>query len=49
MQEAIYWAAWRGFWKLHSIKVDNEYTTAVIKPGEDAKNREVTDKGSILP
>ena len=43
-QEVIYWGAWRGFGKLYNVKVDNGYTTIIVKPGEDVKQRSIETK-----
>ena len=40
-----YWGAWRGFGrKLYNVKVDNGYTTIIVKPGEDVKQRSIETK-----
>jgi len=40
-QEVIYGSAWRGFGKLCNVMVDNGYTTIIVKPGEDVKQRSI--------
>jgi hypothetical protein len=40
-QEVIYWGAWRGFGKLYNVRVENGYTTIIVKPGEDVKQRSI--------
>jgi hypothetical protein len=39
-----YWGAWRGFGKLYNVKVENGYTTIIVKPGEDVQQRSIETK-----
>jgi hypothetical protein len=43
-QEIIYRGVWRGLGKLYNVKVDNGYTTIIVKPGEDVKQRSIETK-----
>jgi hypothetical protein len=43
-QEVICRGAWPGFGELCNAKVDNGYTTIVVKPGEDVKQRLIETK-----
>jgi hypothetical protein len=43
-QEVIYRGIWPGFGKLYNIKVENGYTTIIVKPGEDIKQRSTETK-----
>jgi hypothetical protein len=43
-QEIIYRGVWRGIGKIYNIKVENGYTTIIIKPGENVKQRSVEIK-----
>ncbi len=38
-QEVIYRGVWRGIGKIYNIKVENGYTTIIVKPGENIKQR----------
>jgi len=40
-QEVIYCGAWRGFGNSYNIRVENGYTTIIVKPGEDVKQRSI--------
>ena len=40
-QEVIYCGAWRGFGKLYNVRIENGYTTIIVKPGEDVKQRSI--------
>jgi hypothetical protein len=40
-QEIIYRSVWRGLGKLYNVKADNGYTTIIVKPGEDVKQRSI--------
>jgi hypothetical protein len=37
--EVIYQGVWQGFGKMYNIKVEDGYTTIIVKPGEDLKQR----------
>jgi hypothetical protein len=39
IQEVIYRGIWQGLGKIYNIKVENGYTTILVKPGEDPKKR----------
>jgi hypothetical protein len=38
-KEIIYRGAWQGIGEIYNIRVENGYTTIIIKPGEDVKQR----------
>jgi hypothetical protein len=38
-QDVIYRGIWHGLGKMYNIKVENGYTTIILKPGEDIKER----------
>jgi len=40
LPEIVYRAAWRGLGKLYNIKVQNGYTTVIVKPGQDLEQRD---------
>ncbi len=49
-QEIIYQGVWPGVGKMYNIRVENGYTTIIIKPGEDVKRRsEETKKSFVAP
>jgi hypothetical protein len=39
LQEIIYRGTWPGLGKMYNIKVENGYTTIIVKPGQDLKQR----------
>jgi hypothetical protein len=39
LQEVIYRRIWQGLGKIYNIKVENGYTTILVKPGEDLQKR----------
>jgi len=39
LPEIVYRGAWRGLGKPYNIKVQNGYTTIIVKPGQDLKQR----------
>src|SRR5438132_13141650 len=39
LQEVIYVGISRGLGKMYNSKVENEYTTIIVKPGQDLKQR----------
>ncbi|HYK90675.1 MAG TPA: hypothetical protein VE398_18020 [Acidobacteriota bacterium] len=39
LREIIYRGVWRGLGKIYNIKVEDGYTTIIVKPGEDLKQR----------
>jgi hypothetical protein len=43
-QEVIYWGVWRELGKMYNVKVENGYTTIIVKPGEDVKQRSIETK-----
>ena len=43
-QEVIYRGVWRGFGKIYNVKVENGYTTIIVKPGESVKQRSIETK-----
>jgi len=38
-KEIIYRGIWPGLGKIYDIRVENGYTTIIIRPGEDVKQR----------
>ena len=38
-QEVIYRGVWKGVGRIYNVKVENGYTTIIVKPGEDVKKR----------
>ena len=40
-QEVIYRGLWPGMGKIYNIKVKNGYTTIIVKPGENIKQRSI--------
>ena len=49
-QEIIYQGIWPGIGQIYNIRVENGYTTIIIKPGEDVKRRsEETKKLFVAP
>jgi hypothetical protein len=46
-KEVIYRGIWRGLGKIYNIKVENGYTTILIKPGEDLRQRSVETKAKF--
>ena len=43
-QEVIYRGVWKGVGRIYNVKVENGYTTIIVKPGEDVKQRLVQIK-----
>ena len=43
-QEVIYRGVWQGVGKIYNVKVENGYTTIIVKPGEDVKQRSTKTK-----
>jgi hypothetical protein len=43
-QDIIYRGVWREIGKIYNIKVKNGYTTIIVKPGEDIKQRSIETK-----
>jgi hypothetical protein len=43
-QEVIYRGLWPGMGKIYNIKVKNGYTTIIVKPGENVKQRSIETK-----
>lgn len=39
LQEVIYRGIWQGIGKMYNIKVENGYTTIIVKPGENLEKR----------
>jgi hypothetical protein len=39
LQDVIYRGIWQGLGKMYNIKVEDGYTTIIVKPGEDLKER----------
>lgn len=46
LPEIVYRGTWPGLGKMYNIKVQNGYTTIIVKPGQDLKQRakETTEK-----
>jgi len=42
VQEVIYRGVWRGVGKLYDVKVESGFTTIIVKPGDNAKQRSIT-------
>jgi hypothetical protein len=42
--EAIYRGIWQGVGKIYNVKVEKGYTTIILKPGEDVKQRSIETK-----
>jgi hypothetical protein len=47
-QEVIYRGVWRGIGKMYNIKVENGYTTIIVKPGESVKQRSIETKEKFV-
>jgi hypothetical protein len=43
-QNIIYQGVWRGIGKVYNIKVKNGYTTIIVRPGENVKQRSIETK-----
>jgi hypothetical protein len=43
-QEVIYRGVWQGIGKIYNVKVENGYTTIIVKPGEDLNQRSIKTK-----
>jgi len=43
-ETSCYWGAWHGFGKLYNVKFEKGYTTIIVKPGEDVKQRSIETK-----
>ena len=43
-QEVIYRGVWQGIGKMYNVKVEDGYTTIIVKPGEDVKRRSTETK-----
>ena len=43
-QEVIYRGVWQGIGKIYNIKVENGYTTIIVKSGENVKQRSIETK-----
>lgn len=39
VQEVIYHGVWQGVGEMYNVKVEDGYTTIIIKPGEDVMQR----------
>jgi hypothetical protein len=44
LQEVVYRGLWPGMGKIYNIKVENGYTTIIVKPGENVKQRSIETK-----
>jgi hypothetical protein len=43
-QNIIYRGVWQGIGKIYNIRVENGYTTIIVKPGESVKQRSIETK-----
>jgi hypothetical protein len=43
-QEVIYRGVWRGIGRIYNIKVRYGYTTIIVRPGENVKQRSIETK-----
>jgi hypothetical protein len=41
IQGVIYRGVWQGIGKMYNVKVEDGYTTIIVKPGEDVKQRSI--------
>jgi hypothetical protein len=39
IQEVIYRGVWEGIGKMYNVRVENGYTTIIVKRGEDVEQR----------
>jgi hypothetical protein len=44
LREIIYRGVWQGIGKIYNVKVEDGYTTIIVKPGEDVKQRSIKTK-----
>jgi hypothetical protein len=44
IQEVIYRGVWQGVGKMYNVKVEKGYTTIILKPGENVKQRSIETK-----
>ncbi len=44
IREVIYRGVWQGIGRIYNVKVENGYTTIIVKPGEDVKQRSIKTK-----
>jgi hypothetical protein len=47
-KEIIYRGVWQGVGKMYDIRVENGYTTIIVKPGEDVKKRSKETKEKFV-
>ena len=49
LRDVIYRGVWQGLGKIYNIKVEDGYTTIIVKPGEDLRrrSRETREKFAI--
>jgi hypothetical protein len=40
----VYQGVWKGLGKIYNIWVEEGYTTIIVKPGEDVKQRSIKTK-----
>jgi hypothetical protein len=43
-QDIIYQGVWQGIGKIYNIKVENGYTTIIVRAGENVKQRSIETK-----
>jgi len=43
-QETVYCGVWRGLGKMYNVKVEKGYTTIIVKPGENVRQRSIETK-----
>jgi hypothetical protein len=48
VQEVIYRGVWQGIGKMYNVKVENGYTTIIVKPGENVKQRSTKTKEKFV-
>ena len=41
IQDVIYRGIWQGLGKMYNIRVENGYTTIIVKPDEDLKQKTI--------
>jgi hypothetical protein len=46
-QEVVYRGLWPGMGKIYNIRVKDGYTTIIVKPGENIKQRSIETKAKF--
>jgi hypothetical protein len=49
LPEIVYRGTWPGLGKMYNIKVQNGYTTIIVKPGQDLKQRAKETREKFIP